>query len=157
YATSKEVAVGFIFAGESTSGLGVLRADALAVDVDAENIVAKLGEHFGAPLLVSGEAHPLVDEQDARALALDDGLVIGQITIKLGVAIAILDGLHVDLGARGRDKAQGEKCGEENLHGMDDIPMPAINPVHRRRCKTCFPVGRIRGFMSASCRETVQS
>ncbi len=55
-AFTQERAVGFVFACLLAGFLGILRANAFAVNIGGEDDVAHLCEHFGAPFFVFGEA-----------------------------------------------------------------------------------------------------
>ena len=84
-------------------GASVLRvrgANALAVDVGGKGHVPQLRQLLGLLPLVSGDPHPLVEDQDPRLLRRAGG-VVGEVPLEHRVPLLVVDGLRDDLGTGG--------------------------------------------------------
>lgn len=113
-AGAKEGAVGFVFSG-FFGGFGGDGADAFAVDVGGEDVVAEFGELAGAAFFVVGEAGPLVDDEDGGAFA-GGGVVVNAEAFEGDAALFVFDGFLDEGGAGGGEGEEGEKRKEEAFH-----------------------------------------
>jgi len=87
-----------------------------AVNVGGESNVAKFGEHSGPALFVLVRAVPVVDDDDARAGALNIG-VVRDIAFEDGIAVLVLDSFGFDFGSRyGRNGKESSQERKSNHH-----------------------------------------
>src|SRR5690606_16120006 len=106
-AAAVEFAVALVFP-RLLAGGGRHRADALAVDVRGEDVVAHRRELPATVFLVVGQAGPLVDHQHRRALAFG-GVVVNVDALQRHSAVLVFDGLLDQGGGGGSGGEQGQE------------------------------------------------
>jgi hypothetical protein len=86
------------------------RAIALAEHIDGEGVVAELGKHIGALMLIGVRAVPIMDDQDE---ALRGTFGRGAVAFKAFAADLIGDRLS---GFRRKRRQEGKRCDNESSH-----------------------------------------
>src|ERR1039458_7917606 len=125
---TQQVTIALVFARLSTGLLARLRANPLAVNVQRKGIVAELGEHLGAFLLVIGQPLPLVHYEHPGPLSVDRG-VVSQITFQDRIALFVLNGLSMNLRLRRQRGTQREQNRNKCSHISTDKPEMLKTPT----------------------------